>query len=560
VVIKIRRILIFDAILLGVVGAAAAQLFNLMLRISERVFLEGIGGYVAPGLAHEGGSSHQVIGPHGLWLVPVSLFAGGLISGLLVYFLAPEAEGHGTDTAVKAFHRQAGKIRRRIAPLKLLASAITIGSGGAAGREGPTALISSGIGSIYATLVKRSEQERRILVLAGMAAGLSAIFRSPIGTAIFAIEVLYSDWDFEAEALIYTMLASLVAYTLNGSLSGWDPMFTLPAGMVVKDLVGYAWYVPLGVGAGLIGAALPNVFYGTRALFRHIPLPPHVKPAIGALGVGALALVLPQILGGGYGWIQQAMDGKLTMLLLLYLLLGKMIAFSLTVSSGGSGGVFAPALFVGAMYGGLMAQLFHQPSAPFVLVGMAAVFGGSARVPIATLLMVMEMTGGYKLLPPAALAIITGYLVQSRLVVLLPYRSLYEAQVRHRPDSPAHRMEHLRAAFRMLAERGGIKAEEIGHIDLLGLLESHVPLDLPDGKQLFLGTLSADSAIVGQAIGSISFISCKDDCEIVAVLRDDHLLLPHPDLSLKPGDQLLLLITRGSWDAVKPHFVRVEKS
>ena len=171
--------LLAESAILGVVGACSAQLFTWALRICQHFFLTWIAGYRPPGLPEEGGVLRQVIGPHGLWLIPVATTLGGLISGLLVYNFAPEAEGHGTDTVVKAFHRAGAFIRARVAPLKLVASAITIGSGGSAGREGPTALIGAGVGSIYATVAHRSEEQRQVLVLAGMAAGLSAIFRSP---------------------------------------------------------------------------------------------------------------------------------------------------------------------------------------------------------------------------------------------------------------------------------------------------------------------------------------------------------------------------------------------
>ncbi len=162
---------------------------------------------------------------------------GGLISGILVYSIAPEAEGHGTDTAVRAFHRENGFIRPRVTPLKIVASAITIGSGGSAGREGPTALFSAGVGSIYASMTHRTDAEKRLLVLVGMAAGLSAIFRSPIGTAIFAVEVLYGEMEFEAGALIYTMIGSIIAYAVNGLFVGWQPLFQVPSGLEAGSIV-----------------------------------------------------------------------------------------------------------------------------------------------------------------------------------------------------------------------------------------------------------------------------------------------------------------------------------
>ena len=429
--------LLAEAVVLGVVGGLAAQCFTYALRICEHFFLILIAGYRPPGLPEEGGVLKQVIGHHGLWLIPVATTLGGLISGLLVYTFAPEAEGHGTDTVVKSFHRTGGFIRARVAPLKLIASAITIGSGGSAGREGPTALIGAAVGSIYATtLGHRRDEERSLLVLMGMAAGLSAIFRSPIGAAFFAVEVLYGNMEFESGALLYTMLASVVAYGINGLFVGWRPLFYFPTVPIKLQLLGYVSFGALGCASGLIATLLPVVFYRLRDAFRALPFPASLNPAIGGLGVGLLAIKFPQILGGGYGWIQEAIYGRIALDLLLVLIFLKIIAFALTVSSGGSGGVFAPTLFVGAMLGGVISSTFHLPAAPFVVVGMVAVFGAAARVPIAALVMVTEMTGGYQLLPAAAFAVLLSYLIQTRLSAGLKYVSLYEAQVLGRAQSP----------------------------------------------------------------------------------------------------------------------------
>jgi CIC family chloride channel protein len=487
----------------------------------------------------------QVIGPHGLWLIPLATTLGGLLSGILVYSLAPEAEGHGTDTVVKAFHQAGGYIRARVPLVKMVASAITIGSGGAAGREGPTALISAGIGSVYATFQHRTEEERRVLVLIGMAAGLAAIFRSPIGTAFFAIEVLYSTMEFDASALVYTMVGSIVAYTINGLFVGWQPLFQVPAGLEISQFSDYLWYALLGIVAGVVGTLLPTVFYGIRDAFHALPIPRHVKPAIGGLGVGLLALALPQVLGGGYGWIQEAIDGQLATGLLFSLAFAKMVAFALTISSGGSGGVFAPSLFVGAMLGGGLAHFFHQPSAAFAVVGMAAVFAGAAHVPIATLLMVTEMTGGFGLLVPAALTVMLSYLIQSSLSAHLKYQSLYEAQVPGRLDSPAHRLEQLEAIFRLLRDHQVSVPDTCEHLDLEALLVSGIPVDLPDGKQLVSGVLGPKSPLTGETIQSAlpedSF--SNEDVEVVAVFRERQTLLPisHRQYKYRAGDQLLLI-------------------
>ncbi|MCG6924121.1 MAG: chloride channel protein [Acidobacteria bacterium] len=547
-----ERRLILDSVMLGVVGALGAQVFTVLLHLAEHVLLEGLAGYTPPGLPDEGGVLRQLIGPHGLWWIPLATVLGGLISGVLVYALAPEAEGHGTDTAVKAYHRSGGEIRPRVTPLKMVASAVTIGSGGAAGREGPTALISAGIGSLYATLTRRPDDERRLLVLVGMAAGLSAIFRSPIGTALFAVEVLYAEMEFEAAALLYTMLASIVAYVVNGLFVGWKPLFQIPAGLGNPDATDFVWYAVLGLGSGVVATALPLLFYGMRDAFRRIPIPVHLKPALGGLGVGVLALGLPQVLGGGYGWIQEAMDGRLALRLLLVLVVAKALAFALTVSSGGSGGVFAPTLFVGAMLGGVVAQATDHSSAAFVVVGMAAVFGGAARVPMATLLMVTEMTGGYRLLVPAALAVFVSYFVQRLLSQRFRYSSLYEAQVPARVDSPTHHLEHLRSAIRLVREGIVSPSRPLGRLQLAALLETGVAIGLGDGQELVLAAPRPDSPWIGQPLLG-PHLDEAGEARILAVVRDKRVLVPSADTIVEPNDRLMLVLGPGGWRHVGAH-------
>ncbi|MGA8162033.1 MAG: chloride channel protein [Acidobacteriaceae bacterium] len=530
--------LMLESALLGVAGALSAQAFMWMLHGCTRLLLTGIAGYQPPGA--EFGPDHQVIGAHGLWLIPLVTTLGGLISGILVYRFAPEAEGHGTDTAVDAFHRREGIIRPRVPPIKMIASAITIGSGGAAGREGPIALITAGVASVYAKLAHRSEEDRRLLLLAGMAAGLSAIFRTPMGTGVFAIEVLYGRMEFEVGALLYTMISSAVAYTVNGLFVGFRPLFHLPA-IPTPGLSSYAVYAALGLAAGLVGTALPEVFYRVRDGFRLLPVPRWSKPAIGGLLLGLLALALPQVLGGGYGWIQLAIDGKLALHLLILLLFAKMAAFALTVSSGGSGGVFAPSLFVGAMLGGAFSVFFHQTPAIFVVVGMAAVFGAAARVPIATMLMVTEMAGGYHLLVPAGLAVMIAYLLQGQLSSFLRYGSLYEGQVPTRQDSPAHYLEHIQIALHLLGKRNLPLVDQVGHLDLLRLLRSHVRFDLPGGRELTMGLIKEDSPIAHRRLADFYRELAKVDFEVVTIRRREHLLLPHGDTLLEPGDRLVMI-------------------
>ena len=539
-----QRRLIVDAILLGVVGAVAAQAFLFALRWATRLFVNDIAGYVAPGLPSEGGALREVIGYHGLWLIPVITTLGGLIVGLIIERYAPEAEGHGTDAVVRAFHRTDGVIRPRVPPIKLLASAITIGSGGSAGREGPTALIAAGVGSWYATITRRQGRDRRLLMLAGMAAGLSAMFRSPIGTALMAIELLYADMEFEAGALLYALLASIVAYALNGFVDGWEPLFRVPSPIGrLPSALDYSWYVALGVLAGVTATLVPVVFYRIRDLFRVSRIPPALRPAAGGLAMGLLGMAVPQVIGGGYGWMQMAIDGRLALGTMLLLVGAKWLATSLSVASGGSGGVFAPSLYVGAMLGGAWAAFVHAPPAPFIIVGMAAVFSGAAHVPIATLMMVTEMTGGYTLLVPAALAVVISYLVQRRLSERLRYRSLYEAQVESRADSPAHHSHHLEIALRILREHQPQDVTSVGEVDLVSLLRSGIPVELAGDRRLVVGVLRPDSPRVGTTVAVSGRQLGGGDANIIAILRGEHMMVPNATLRFEAGDRLILVVS-----------------
>lgn len=544
--------LIVDAALLGVAGAVAAQLFTHLLRAATQLFLVGLAGYRPPGLPDEGGVLREVMGPHGLWMVPVATAIGGLIVGFLVQQLAPETEGHGTDTVVHAFHRAEGALRARVIPVKLLASAITIGSGGSAGREGPIALASAGVGSWYANVTGRTTADRRMLLLVGAAAGIAAIFRSPVGAALFAIEVLYADVEFESGALLPAMLASVVAYAVNGLLVGWRPLFQVSGQLSLARALDNGWYVVLGISAGLVATLLPLVFYGVRDAFRRLTVRPELKPAFGGLLMGILAMAWPQVIGGGYGWMQEAIDGRLAVGTLGALLLAKPLAMSLTVSSGGSGGVFAPTLFVGAMLGGLLAALAHQPAAPLVIVGMAAVFAGAARVPVAALMMATEMTGGYTLLVPAALAVMVSYWVQRRLSGRLKHQSLYEAQVAARADSPAHHTEHLKIALRLLKERRVVNSADVGQLDLLSLLRTGIPVELPGDRRLIIGVLRPDSPYRRRPVGADNG-KLDGETRIFAIIRGEHMMVPRPDTVLEAGDRLILLTTAAELEELKEH-------
>ena len=296
-----------------------------------------------------GGEGSTVIPaePTRRWLLLVVPAIGGLLSGLLVFSLAPEAEGHGTDAMIDAFHRKRGIIRKRVPFIKTIASALTIGSGGSAGREGPIAQVGSGFGSAPAGWLKSSDRERRLLVLAGAGAGIGAVFRAPLGGALFVVEVLYREMEFESAALVPAFVASIVSYSIYCGVSGkWGAIFRVPDATFTHPLE-LPLYLVLGLVCALMGILYVKVFYGVRdRVFRRIPLPRHVKPALGGLAVGVIGYFLPQVLGMGYGWVQLAIDGNLALGLIVTIAFVKILATGLTISSGGSGGVFAPSMVI----------------------------------------------------------------------------------------------------------------------------------------------------------------------------------------------------------------------
>lgn len=433
--------LILYAPLVGIVAGLGAAAFFYLLNLTQEFALGHVEGYYPPGAGDEP-ASHAMQLPTHWWAVLLVPTLGGLLCGLLVYSLAPEAEGHGTDAMVRAFHRLGGRIRGRVPLVKSIASIITIGTGGSAGREGPIAQIGAGFGAFLADKAGLGEEERRLLMLSGGAGGIGAIFRAPLGGALFASEVLYGSTALEFAAVIPCFISSITAYAVFAAIYGQGLAFNTPPDLVFQNISELPFYLVFAVICAVVGFLYVNFFYGLRNhVFKKLPIPDHLKPAIGGLMLGAIALWLPHLMSGGYGWIQMAIDGdpRMTLTLLLILCFGKIAATSFTISSGGSGGVFAPSLFIGAMlggaFGGLCNQLFpgmiEHPQA-FVLVGMGGFFAGVARVPLTAMLMVCEMSGSYGLLVPLMLVCIIN------TAVLSSRWTLYEEQVPAMLDSPAH--------------------------------------------------------------------------------------------------------------------------
>lgn len=440
------RLIIYSS-LVGIVAGLGASLFFLGLEFFQDRVLTGIVGYRPPGAGTEGGGQ-WVLKPDNWWAILLVPTLGGLACGWLVYTFAPEAEGHGTDGMVKAFHRLKGHIRVRVPWIKAIASIFTIGTGGSAGREGPIAQIGAGFGSFLAARVGLSDWERRQLMLAGAAGGIGAIFRAPLGGALFVGEVLYSSTAVEFSALVPSVLSSVIAYSVFAAIFGQGFAFTSPEEhFVFHGAHELPFYLVFAVLCALVGFVYVKFFYGARDhFFRRLPIPLVLKPAVGGLLLGVVALVLtvtegyPHVMSGGYGWIQEALDGNMSIRLMAILVLAKIVATSFTISSGGSGGVFAPSLFIGAMLGGAYGQLCQQWFGPeyvpqpeaYVLVGMAGFFAGVAKVPLTALLMVSEMSGSYELIVPLMVVSVVNVAILSSRV------TLYEEQVRSLIDSPAH--------------------------------------------------------------------------------------------------------------------------
>lgn len=441
-----RWLLLSTAI--GIVAGLGSVVFFSAIEFCTELFLGRIVGYIPPGPIGEGS---PVITPMARpWLLPLVTAVGGLISGIIVFKLAPEAEGHGTDAAIEAIHRKGGLIRARIPVIKLVTAAITIGSGGSGGREGPAAQISAGFGSLMGRFLNLDPHTRRIAVAAGIGAGIGAIFRAPLGGALLAAEILYIH-DLEVEALIPGLIASIVGYSIFGAFFGYTPVFGAMPHIGFNQPIQLFYYALLGVVCGLVGILYSKSFYGMNGVFRRMNLPRWIKPAIGGLLVGFMGLVLPACLHMGYGWIQIAMEAQVDLLplwIVLVLPFAKILSTSLSIGSGGSGGIFGPGMVIGGMVGASFWRLFHNvfqgmpaSPAPFVIIGMIGMFGGIAHAPLAVMLMVAEMTGNLSLLAPAMIVVAIS-------TAICGDQTIYRNQIPDRASSPAHR---VRMSFPLLS-------------------------------------------------------------------------------------------------------------
>lgn len=427
--------MVLVAIACGLAGAAGAIAFRFLIRLVQAAFfggLEGLETLFEESLLAETADS-LVLAREVTWYWRLLLPAlGGLIVGPLIYFFAREAKGHGVPEVMAAVALRGGVIRRRVVSVKALASAISIGSGGSVGREGPIVQIGSALGSTIGQLLKVPANQLRTIVGCGAAAGVAATFNAPIAGALFAAEVVVG--NFGVAQLSPIVISSVVATVVSRFALGNFPAFRVPA----YELVGpfeLLPYMVAGFVAGFVALAFMLSLYGTEDLFERLKVPDWLKASIGGLAVGAIGIWLPNVFGVGYGTIEMALNGALPGALLGGLLLAKIAATSLTIGSGGSGGIFAPSLFLGAMTGGFLGTFIHQlfpestaSSGAYALVTMGAVVAAVTHAPITAIIMIFELTQTIKIIPPLMAACVVSTLVTT----FLHRDSIYTMKLRRR--------------------------------------------------------------------------------------------------------------------------------
>lgn len=412
-----RTLLVALALVVGATTGLGAVAFRWLIQRATWLF-SGHDDYSGVGIGEH--PAHPWLPWLGSAFVVLAPVVGGLLYGPLVQRFAREARGHGVPEVMYAVAHRGGRIPGRVAAVKAIASAVCIGSGGSVGREGPIVQIGSALGSSIGSLVRLPESRLRTLVACGAASGIAATFNAPVAGVFFALELLLR--DFAAESFGLVVLAAVVASVIGRAILGDVPFLDLPA-FEIGHPSAYVLYAVLGVLAGIVGIAFTRVLYATEDVCDRVWRGPEwARPAVGGLALGLLLLALPQMYGVGYPVLQSGVQARYAVGLLLLLLVAKVVATSLTIGIGGSGGVFAPSLFIGGMLGAAFGQVAHAltpgvagPAGAYALVGMGAVFAGAARAPITAVLILFELTGEYTIILPLMLAIVLATAVSRAL-------------------------------------------------------------------------------------------------------------------------------------------------
>ena len=501
------------AVLVGLGAGFGAVAFRFMISGLTRLF-SGHEDY-----SDAGHAANQLVPWLGPWFVLLAPVVAGLLYGPLVHRFAPEARGHGVPEVMLAVGRKGGRIRPQVALVKSLASALCIGGGGSVGREGPIVQIGSALGSTVAQAARLGERRIRLLVACGAAGGIAATFNAPLAGVFFAMELILGQWAAESFGMV--VVSSVTASVVGRALLGDDPFLTLP-GFHVDHLVQYPLFAVLGIIAGLFGVGFSRALYaiedGCDWLWRG---PEWLRPAVGGLFLGAVLLVLPQMYGVGYPVLGNAVAGKYTVAFLCLLLVGKVVACSLTIGIGGSGGVFAPSLFCGAMLGAAFGAVAHMlapgtvgsPGA-YALVGMGALFAGAARAPITAVVILFELTGEYTIILPLMLAIVLATGVSH----LVSHDTVYTRKLLRRGidlDEPGDaRLRRLSVTAVMVVPPVSVDAEaELRSLAALFASSGEAALPAVDGQGRFAGVLASRDVM--------DALAAEEDLRSSAILRDD---------------------------------------
>ena len=432
------------AIAVGVGAGAGAIAFRYLILGFTEIF----SGHRDYSIAGHAANPH--VAGLGMWFVVLAPMVGGLVYGPLVSRFAPEARGHGVPEVMLSVAEHGGRIRPQVPTVKALASALCIGSGGSVGREGPIVQIGSALGSLLGQFAHAPERRVRLLVACGAAGGISATFNAPIAGVFFALEVILR--DFETGSFGVVVISSVTAAAISRAVFGSASFLHLPA-FSVSSPVEFVLYALLGALAAVVGVAFIRVLYGSEDLADRVWRgPAWARPAVGGVVLGLLLLVLPQMYGVGYPVLSRAVEGHYVIGFVLVLLVAKLLATSLTIAIGGSGGVFAPGLFMGAMLGSAFGQTVHgllpgltAPAGAYALVGMGAVFAGAARAPITAVLIIFELTNDYSIILPLMLAIVVATSLSHRMSP----ETIYTLKLRRRGITMRPRVVSVMQAVRV---------------------------------------------------------------------------------------------------------------
>ncbi len=443
-----------ESILVGALTGFVVVAFRMLIGLGDRLLLDGIGHHRELSRLGDGAavgrmfSIDALLDPHRIALIFLPA-AGALLGWLVIRRFASVKDSHGTGSAIHSYHFEDGRIPATVIPVKSVASVLTVGSGGSGGYEGPVTLLGAACGSSVATVLNLTVRARRILMAAGLGAGISALFQAPLAGAIFGFEIFYSSSDVEYETMLPSFTASAVSYTIYACFFGWEPLFSMPPdcgytnGMRLLPYFVLAMVLTFGVRFYI------SLFRTTERRFRRSGIPGWICVVIGGLMTGLIGYFFPDVLGTSYQVIQASFTagaseffedfGPLTIFGFVCFFFMKAIATAFTVGSGGSAGVFAPAIVCGGSLGAAVGLFFSHflPAsvgihpAAFALVGMAGFLASAIRIPLTAIVMVAEISGNHSLLLPAMWVCGISFWLNNGW-------SLYRAQVHSRESSPVH--------------------------------------------------------------------------------------------------------------------------